>query len=297
MRDIFCASRGMKCLAAGLGASNSCPMRTIHSCSTLTIGNQVCRCGGYPTWWAHENHNATANVSLSAAFYAEGDGNQFEGVASLDMSERTFRCTVPPVPNPFTATVHLKIGEGAWIPSSSEFTFTQVPKIISFSPPHGPRSGNTTVTFLASDVAHSSTLVCMFGPDVVPARFVAGFAANESLRVGTFECTTLFSAQGAGAVAFQISSNGQQFSAKGTFVFYEECVIWGVEPSASPTRGDAPLAVVGRNFYLSDTITCRFAHINGTLPPAYSAGRNDARSDTVVCSLPPPRRWGQVRSC
>ena len=205
----------------------------------------------------------------------------------------------------------VKLGDGVWLPASREFIYTSTPSIVSYLPPHGPTSGNTTIRVVVSGFLTGSNALCMFGPVVVPAVFITEAAWNGTGPVGVFECTTLPTA--AGAATLQLSPNGQQFSAPRPYVFYADVVLWDVYPLASPARGDTPMAVSGGNhgsaayygtpvvwpallppsrFYFSDIISCRYTQLlsppdYGVPAVLYGAAHNDNTSGTVVCTSPP----------
>lgn len=259
----------------GVEASNSGVPFMVTSTSTVT------------TLWPSSGSNnggtvvrvqGTGFLNSTTAFCRFGDG----GIVSVDaiFDSTSVVCTSPPKGDTLPTQVTVEVTNNGldWTSSGVVYTYLPPTTITGVSPKVGPLSGGTVVRVSGSGFEDATAgsgkkLLCRFGQSVVTAA-MAGVSGDALCVAPTY--------QSVGAVSFEVSINGVEYTSDGwTFHYSPEISVESAWPLAGPESGGTVVTVTGMGFVDVHAIMCEFGSL-GTLVPGRWMD-----STTVTCVSPP----------
>ncbi|CAM9657218.1 unnamed protein product, partial [Ectocarpus fasciculatus] len=220
----------------------------------------------------------TGFLNSTTAFCRFGDG----GIVSVDaiFDSTSVLCTSPPKDDSLPSQVTVEVTNNGLDWTSSGVVYTYLPPITinGISPKVGPLSGGTVVRVSGSGFEDATAgsgkkLLCRFGRSVVTAA-VTGVSGDALCVVPTY--------QSVGAVSFEVSMNGVDYTSDGwTFHYSPDINVESAWPLAGPESGGTAVTVTGTGFVGVHAIMCEFGSL-GTLVPGRWMD-----STTVTCVSPP----------
>ncbi|CAM9157522.1 unnamed protein product, partial [Ectocarpus fasciculatus] len=188
-------------------------------------------------------------------------------------------CVTPPAPNAGVVDVRLTNNGVEMSSSAARFHYHPPIEVDSVYPTSvGPLSGGTVVRVSGSGFEDATAgsgkkLLCRFGRSVVTAA-VTGVSGDALCVVPTY--------QSVGAVSFEVSMNGVDYTSDGwTFHYSPDINVESAWPLAGPESGGTAVTVTGTGFVGVHAIMCEFGSL-GTLVPGRWMD-----STTVTCVSPP----------
>lgn len=191
-----------------------------------------------------------------------------EGRLATVVSPLQFQCVTPPHA---VASVYTRISTNGLDFSSSALSYQYVrdPRAYQLSPNSGSVIGELDVRVLGLNFVDTNTLICRFGEQRVPARFVS---------TSEVECSAPSAA--AGMVDVEISINGVDFTKSGLlFEYVTEPRIEFIKPANGPTSGGTEVRFLGSGLRFSSKLNCRFGWIDVTT--------SFRGSEEIMCHSPP----------
>ena len=193
-------------------------------------------------------------------------GNHFDGVgtgaapqcgfngtrvpASI-ASANSASCHAPSSMPPGVAELRLSLNGRDLSAASLSYRFLPVAAISSVQPQVGPADGGTQIVVLGSGLADGSHCLCRFGGRTVQGSCESGSDGGS----GSVRCVApSWSDATAGAgyrfelhrAPFELSVNGQEFSATGTiFVYHHDPMLSSATPTSGPRAGGSLVALRG----------------------------------------------------
>lgn len=155
----------------------------------------------------------------------------------------------------------------------------------SVEPRSGSTSGGTPVTLRGFGFANASMLTCGFSEQ--NGRFLMSPAVQTSGSMAVCSSPPLTSgkgyayAAGPSVVTVTVSLNGADFTRRGLqYTYYQPVEVLGLFPAMGSTSGGTVVTIVGRRFFPSEALSCRFG--------AFAASPGEfLSSDAVRCIAPP----------
>ena len=203
--------------------------------------------------------------------------SSYSVAASTDASTSVL-CVAPPVSTSDAVQLSLTC-DGAVCGNAISFFYYDVPTLLDFRPTRGPVDGGTIVTITGRRLADTGHVVCRFGKSTVRALWL------DSI---TYVCSTPI-VRHPGALEFQLSLNGQQFSQVGTqseFIFDQTPHLLLVVPSKGPIGGGTTIQMFGAHLAPAGSdprlLSCLFESASAALVRA-----TKVTDDHVRCITPP----------
>ncbi|GMF36546.1 unnamed protein product [Phytophthora fragariaefolia] len=224
-------------------------------------------------------------VTLSGMYFQDGHNlscviNGAVFVRAHFITDTMISCTMPPLVSGsrsigiFVSFNGLEISE-----ASLDFTYVEVPSVISIFPAGGPINGETMVSVLGAHFVQTPKSVCRFGYTAVPATVISSTELTCLLQ--TLPWATI------GYTEFRYSSNGQEFSRENvSFLFYENPSRIEINPRIGSVNGGTQLTLSWDNAAPEDymgNVSCKIGLTDGNVVLG-------TRKSVVI--LVPPSRGG-----
>eukprot|EP00505_MAST-04D_sp_SCG-Rhode-Island_P003958 Stramenopile-MAST_4_protein_3958 len=183
-------------------------------------------------------------------------------VQATFLSQTLCSCVSPPVAArvslPFATSFSMSINGIDFASNTRVFSYLSHVEVKTISPKHGPVEGGSTISVYGVHFVDSDALVCRFGAETVPAKFIT----SEHIQCVSPRRST-------GSVALEVSTNKVDFTTNEILYEYKvQSLLILVEPSLGPVAGGTDVTLTGTGFARGNHFQCRFGNSNAELVPA-----------------------------